>query len=392
MLIKRCLSRVTALFCAALIPVAVQALQPGTYRCASYNVSGGGGSCRTFQQLVLNPDGTYLYSSTQGQWRVQAGRLLLSASTLWGTGEVLGDDAVRFKYDYRGWRHVVTWTCQTCAAGGVTRPATGRLDAPQAGGSVGVTLSLKFDQSVGGVSGFVIVPAESAGGYTHNAPLPQGAVQGLAWETSPNIVQIATSRANKLMTGRRYVVFLAWPRETLPVAILDLPATDRDYTATLPAQLNIRLSAPAPSQPSAGSGQSRGDDAGSLVEALASLGKALGELGRAMESGGARPSPSAAAAPPIGVRLTDVTTEIAQALGNADLRGAGIVEVLPSSLADQAGVQAGDVITAVDNTQVQSASDAFTLIRNRRVESPLDLVIFRAGGLHVFRIGATVAR
>jgi len=61
------------------------------------------------------------------------------------------------------------------------------------------------------------------------------------------LVTLETSRDNKLTSGRRYVVFLSWPRETLPVAVLDLPPTDGDYTATLPARLDMPVNAlPAP--------------------------------------------------------------------------------------------------------------------------------------------------
>ncbi|MEW5863079.1 MAG: hypothetical protein AB1773_05725 [Pseudomonadota bacterium] len=204
-------------------------LAPGTYRCVSYNVSGGGGSCRNMQPLVLNGDGTYRYSSTRGRWSVRNGRLVLSESELWGPGEILGRDTVRFAYDYRGWRHVVTWSCQDCA-GDRAPPARA------AGGSyVGVSLTLEFDQEIGGVSGFVIVPAEHARSYTHNAPLPPGAVQGLAWERSATAVSLATNKQNPLLSGRRYVVFLSWPRETIPVAVLDLPPTRDDFSATLRA-------------------------------------------------------------------------------------------------------------------------------------------------------------
>ncbi len=232
-----------ALLCAFTLPVVAQALEPGTYRCASYNVSGGGGSCRTFQPLVLSADGTYRHSSTQGYWRVQGTQLLLSESTLWGPGEVIGNDAIRFEYDYRGWHHILTWVCESCGAGAADSPAA-ESAVSLSPGHVGITLTLEFNQAIGSVSGFVVVPAETAGRYTHNAPLPQGAIQGLAWETGPTVVQLASNRYNKLMSGRRYVVFLAWPRETLPVAILDLPPTQQDYAARLPARLNVGLPPP----------------------------------------------------------------------------------------------------------------------------------------------------
>lgn len=209
-------------------------LIPGTYRCSAYNVSGGGGSCRNMQPLQLRADGSYQHSSTRGHWRSEEGKLLLSESRLWGPGEITGSDTVRFEYDYRGWRHTVTWVCRDCAsasAASTTGPST-------RGGLVGVSLTLEFGEPIGGVSGFSIVPAEAARHYSHHAPLPKGAVQGVAWEVSSTAVALATNRNNQLMSGRRYVVFLAWPRETIAVALLDLPPTDEDYAATLPATLD----------------------------------------------------------------------------------------------------------------------------------------------------------
>jgi hypothetical protein len=117
------------------------------------------------------------------------------------------------------------------------REAAGR----PGGGYVGVTLTLQFREQVGGVSGYTIVPMESARDYTHNAPLPEGAVQGLAWEAGSDSVRIATNRDNRIMSGRRYAIFLSWPRESIPVAVLDLPGTDQDYTATIPATLKGML-------------------------------------------------------------------------------------------------------------------------------------------------------
>lgn len=207
-------------------------LLPGTYRCSAYNVSGGGGSCRNVPPLVLVADGSYQFSSSRGRWSIYGGKLLLSEAQIWGQGEILGSNTVRFEYDYRGWRHTVIWVCQECASAsqGTVNPSNGPF--------VGVSLTLQFSQQVGGVSGFTIVPVESARNYAHNAPLPNGAVQGLAWEAGPTSVGVATNRNNKLMSGRRYVIFLAWPRESIPVAIMEIPPMDRDYTATLPATLD----------------------------------------------------------------------------------------------------------------------------------------------------------
>ncbi len=207
----------------------------GTYRCLSYNVSGGGGSCSNFQRLVLNPDGTYRFSSTRGRWSVENGNLILSSSKLWGPGKILPDATLRFEYDYRGWHHVLTWTCPGCA----TAPAAAGQPGTGAGlGGIGITLVLQFTQSIHGVTGFVVVPAEAAVRYQHNDPLPPGAVSGLASETGTNAVTLATSQDNKLVPGKRYVVFLTWARETIPVAILDVPRVTADYTGSLTGTLD----------------------------------------------------------------------------------------------------------------------------------------------------------
>ena len=208
-------------------------LSPGTYRCSSYNVSGAGGSCRNMQPLVLHPDGSYQHSSTRGRWSVRNNSLMLSKSDLWGAGRIVGSDTIHFEYDYRGLRHAVTWVCQECGA--AQAKITG---ATAAGTQVGVSVALEFDASIGGVGGFPIVPAEAAAGYRHNAPLPEGAVQGLARETGPTTVELGTNRYNKLRSGRRYVVFLSWPAETIAVAVLDLPAVNTDYTTRLRATLD----------------------------------------------------------------------------------------------------------------------------------------------------------
>jgi hypothetical protein len=194
----------TLLALLALLPPASDAeaqareLAPGTYRCSAYNVSGGGGSCRTMPSLVLNPDGTYQYSSTRGRWTIREDRLLLSESALWGAGEILGRDTIRFEYDYRGWRHVVTWICQACSGGADTGSGPERGSTPK-GPHAGMSLTLEFGTAVGGVSTFTIVPAESARSYSHNAPLPPGSMQGLAWEKSRTAVALATNRNNKLL-------------------------------------------------------------------------------------------------------------------------------------------------------------------------------------------------
>jgi hypothetical protein len=66
--------------------------------------------------LVLHADGSYDFSSSRGRWTLVEGKLHLSEAQFWGPGEIVGGDSVRFEYDYRGWRHTVTWTCRECAS------------------------------------------------------------------------------------------------------------------------------------------------------------------------------------------------------------------------------------------------------------------------------------
>ena len=215
-------------------------VSPGSYRCSAFNASGGGGSCRTMPPLVINANGTYQYSSTRGRWTAHADTIVLSESKVWGPGTILGSGAIRFQYDYRGWHYVVTWTCQECANPASSAPAGAKNARAAAGGGppTGLALTLDFGKDISGFNGFTIVPAELAKGYIHDGPLPQGAVQGLAWNTSRTVVTLQTSRMNKVVSGRQYVVFLEWPREAVAVAVLDVPATSGDYyTAKLPATL-----------------------------------------------------------------------------------------------------------------------------------------------------------
>ena len=87
----------------------------GAYRCWSYNVSGGGGSCRMAPPLVLHPDGTYQMSSEQGTYTVSGDHITLSASTLRGPGRMQHGHQIVFTYLYRGWQHTITYRCQDCA-------------------------------------------------------------------------------------------------------------------------------------------------------------------------------------------------------------------------------------------------------------------------------------
>jgi hypothetical protein len=100
-------------------PVAQPGVQPGVYRCLSFNISGGTGSCRMSTPITIHADGTYDESSTHGTWRERGKRITLSESRFRGPGVVAGNRIV-FEYDFRGMRHTVTYLCRECAADGPT--------------------------------------------------------------------------------------------------------------------------------------------------------------------------------------------------------------------------------------------------------------------------------
>ena len=63
----------------------------------------------------------------------------------------------------------------------------------------------------------------------------------------------------------------------------------------------------------------------------------------------------------IGVGIQDLTPDLAEAFNLGDLRGAVIANVEPGSLAEQADLQVGDIVIAVDDRPVLSSTD----LRNR---------------------------
>jgi putative serine protease PepD len=71
--------------------------------------------------------------------------------------------------------------------------------------------------------------------------------------------------------------------------------------------------------------------------------------------------------PFLGVSLQDATS------------GAGVAQVVPGSPADDAGLQAGDVITKVDGTAVSSPAEAVTAVRSHKVGDTVTITWTRNG-------------
>nr|WP_156831111.1 DegQ family serine endoprotease [Arhodomonas aquaeolei] len=81
----------------------------------------------------------------------------------------------------------------------------------------------------------------------------------------------------------------------------------------------------------------------------------------------------------LGVRVQDVTPDIAEAMGLDDRHGALISQVSPDSAAEKAGLKAGDVVTEVDGKPIGDAAELAKVIGLREVGEQVKLTVVRDG-------------
>ena len=81
----------------------------------------------------------------------------------------------------------------------------------------------------------------------------------------------------------------------------------------------------------------------------------------------------------LGVTIAPVTPDIAQALGIASNSGALITQVAKESAAARAGLQAGDVVTALNGRKVKSAAELRNAIGLLRVGDKVQVALLREG-------------
>ncbi len=81
----------------------------------------------------------------------------------------------------------------------------------------------------------------------------------------------------------------------------------------------------------------------------------------------------------LGVHVQDLTPELAKAFNAEDYQGGVVVQVISGSAAEKAGVQAGDVIIAIDAKVVRSAGDIRNRIGLLRVGEKVKITILREG-------------
>jgi Do/DeqQ family serine protease len=81
----------------------------------------------------------------------------------------------------------------------------------------------------------------------------------------------------------------------------------------------------------------------------------------------------------LGVQAQTLTPEIARMLQTKLQEGAVVTEVLPQSPAEEAGLQPGDVITAIDGRAVNTDNDLYNVEGTTKIGSTLELKLQREG-------------
>ncbi|MGH8598101.1 MAG: DegQ family serine endoprotease [Gammaproteobacteria bacterium] len=81
----------------------------------------------------------------------------------------------------------------------------------------------------------------------------------------------------------------------------------------------------------------------------------------------------------LGAEMQNLTPDLATAFGLQRVQGAVLVNVLPGSPAEQAGLRAGDVVTSVNGKTVRDASDLRNQVGLMRVGDKLSLEVLRDG-------------
>src|SRR5207245_9912140 len=81
----------------------------------------------------------------------------------------------------------------------------------------------------------------------------------------------------------------------------------------------------------------------------------------------------------VGVRLQELTTGIAQALGRPDTKGALVASVEPGSPAEKAGIKTGYVITRIGNQTIEKARDLSRAVGGTKQGAQTPLTVGRNG-------------
>jgi S1-C subfamily serine protease len=81
----------------------------------------------------------------------------------------------------------------------------------------------------------------------------------------------------------------------------------------------------------------------------------------------------------LGVNIATITPDIAEAYDVSETQGALVLQVMPDSAAERAGVQTGDIIRRVDGKRINNANELRNTIGMKRSGDAVDLEILRDG-------------
>lgn len=91
----------------------------------------------------------------------------------------------------------------------------------------------------------------------------------------------------------------------------------------------------------------------------------------------------------LGVQVSNVTSEVAAGFKLPDTKGALVQEVLPGSPAQRAGIEPGDVIRAVDGTEIIASSELPPLVGGKTPGTKVRMSVLREGRTRDFDVTLT---
>ncbi|MEM9012759.1 MAG: PDZ domain-containing protein, partial [Pseudomonadota bacterium] len=88
----------------------------------------------------------------------------------------------------------------------------------------------------------------------------------------------------------------------------------------------------------------------------------------------------------LGVRIQPVDEDVAEALGLEEARGALVADVTTGGPAEEAGIQAGDVILVFDGRDVEEMRDLPRMVAETPIGTSVRVVLFRDGETQTVRV------
>ena len=92
--------------------------------------------------------------------------------------------------------------------------------------------------------------------------------------------------------------------------------------------------------------------------------------------------------PYLGVSLVDLTSETSKQFGRQSGSGAVVMEIDPDGPAARAGIQSGDIITAIGSAEVEDSRDLLGELRRYQPGDTVQLTVDSNG--HVRRVAVTL--